>query len=174
MKRSQLDISLWHWDFLFIFGRKYNWKFVQLVSCTVVGSFYWKALLQCQQIIFDGRCHFKKKKKLDLESWMKPHIMCYAFVFFQSPLRLRANSHSVERSLGFHGSCGSLPREARVQAVPRAKGSPMHTYKSVEITNVWTALGHQDRSHCYYCLHWYCIIVVYYWERTTLLSIAGV
>uniref|UniRef100_A0A3Q4HYS5 Kazrin, periplakin interacting protein b n=1 Tax=Neolamprologus brichardi TaxID=32507 RepID=A0A3Q4HYS5_NEOBR len=53
-----------------------------------------------------------------------------------SPLRLRANSHSVERSLGFHGSCSSLPREARVQAVPRAKGSPMHTYKSVEITNV--------------------------------------
>ncbi|XP_040889721.1 kazrin-A-like [Toxotes jaculatrix] len=54
----------------------------------------------------------------------------------KSPLRLRTNSHSVERSLGFHGSCGSLPREARVQAVPRAKGSPMHTYKSVEITNV--------------------------------------
>uniref|UniRef100_A0A3B4UP56 Kazrin, periplakin interacting protein b n=1 Tax=Seriola dumerili TaxID=41447 RepID=A0A3B4UP56_SERDU len=53
-----------------------------------------------------------------------------------SPLRLRANSHSVERTLGFHGSCGSLPREARVQAVPRAKGSPMHTFKSVEITNV--------------------------------------
>ncbi|KAG8007706.1 Kazrin [Nibea albiflora] len=54
----------------------------------------------------------------------------------KSPLRLRANSHSVERSLGFHGSCGSLPREARVQAIPRAKGSPMHTFKSVEITNV--------------------------------------
>ncbi|KAE8298423.1 Kazrin [Larimichthys crocea] len=53
----------------------------------------------------------------------------------KSPLRLRANSHSVERSLGFHGSCGSLPREARVQAIPRAKGSPMHTFKSVEITN---------------------------------------
>ncbi|XP_029007599.1 kazrin-A-like [Betta splendens] len=54
----------------------------------------------------------------------------------KSPLLLRANSPSVERSLGFHGSCGSLPREARVQAVPRAKGSPVHTYKSVEITNV--------------------------------------
>ncbi|CAG5979947.1 unnamed protein product [Menidia menidia] len=54
----------------------------------------------------------------------------------KSPLRLRANSHSVERGLGFHGSCGSLPREARVHAVPRVKGSPMHTYKSVEITNV--------------------------------------
>ncbi|XP_041639736.1 kazrin, periplakin interacting protein b isoform X2 [Cheilinus undulatus] len=54
----------------------------------------------------------------------------------KSPLRLRANSHSAERGLGFHGSCGSLPREARVQAIPRAKGSPVHTYKSVEITNV--------------------------------------
>uniref|UniRef100_A0A3B3XNE4 SAM domain-containing protein n=1 Tax=Poecilia mexicana TaxID=48701 RepID=A0A3B3XNE4_9TELE len=52
------------------------------------------------------------------------------------PLRLRAESHSVERGLGFHGNCGSLPREARVHAVPRAKGSPMHTFKSVEITNV--------------------------------------
>uniref|UniRef100_A0A3P8RWU5 Kazrin, periplakin interacting protein b n=1 Tax=Amphiprion percula TaxID=161767 RepID=A0A3P8RWU5_AMPPE len=59
-----------------------------------------------------------------------------AFVLFQSPLRLRANSQSVERSLGFHGSCSSLPREAKVQAVPRTKGSPMHTFKSVEITNV--------------------------------------
>uniref|UniRef100_A0A3Q3ILY0 SAM domain-containing protein n=1 Tax=Monopterus albus TaxID=43700 RepID=A0A3Q3ILY0_MONAL len=62
------------------------------------------------------------------------HIYFHAFTFFQSPLRLRANSQSVERS--FHGGCSSLPREARVQAVPRAKGSPMHTYKSVEITNV--------------------------------------
>uniref|UniRef100_H2LG70 Kazrin, periplakin interacting protein b n=1 Tax=Oryzias latipes TaxID=8090 RepID=H2LG70_ORYLA len=53
-----------------------------------------------------------------------------------SSLRLRANSHSVERSMGLHGNCGSLPREARVQAISRAKGSPMHTYKSVEITNV--------------------------------------
>ncbi|XP_075881540.1 kazrin, periplakin interacting protein b isoform X7 [Nelusetta ayraudi] len=54
----------------------------------------------------------------------------------KSPLRLRANSHSVERSHGCHGNCSSLPREARVQAIPRAKGSPMHTYTSVEITNV--------------------------------------
>ncbi|XP_033994996.1 kazrin-like, partial [Trematomus bernacchii] len=54
----------------------------------------------------------------------------------KSPLRLRASSHSVERGLGFHGGCGSPPREARVQAVPRARGSPMHTFKSVEITNV--------------------------------------
>ncbi|KAM6927370.1 kazrin, periplakin interacting protein b isoform 2-T2 [Xenentodon cancila] len=54
----------------------------------------------------------------------------------KSPLRLRAHSHSVERCQGFHGNCGSLPRAARVQAVPRAKGSPMHTFKSVEVTNV--------------------------------------
>uniref|UniRef100_A0A8C6P6Z9 Kazrin, periplakin interacting protein b n=1 Tax=Nothobranchius furzeri TaxID=105023 RepID=A0A8C6P6Z9_NOTFU len=54
----------------------------------------------------------------------------------KSPLKLRANSHSVERVLGLHSSCGSLPREARVQAIPRAKGSPVHTFKSVEITNV--------------------------------------
>ncbi|TNN84018.1 Kazrin [Liparis tanakae] len=53
-----------------------------------------------------------------------------------SPLRLHANNHSVERSLGLHSGCGSLPREARVQVAPRAKGSPLHTYKSVEITNV--------------------------------------
>nr|XP_023852050.1 kazrin-like isoform X2 [Salvelinus alpinus] len=43
---------------------------------------------------------------------------------------------AIGRGLGYHGSCGSLPREARVQAVPRTKGSPMHTYNSVEITNV--------------------------------------
>ncbi|XP_047203338.1 kazrin, periplakin interacting protein b isoform X4 [Girardinichthys multiradiatus] len=54
----------------------------------------------------------------------------------KSPLRLHADSHSVERGLSFQGNCGSLPREARVHAVPRAKGSPMHTFKSVEITNV--------------------------------------
>uniref|UniRef100_A0A1A8KAS3 Kazrin, periplakin interacting protein n=1 Tax=Nothobranchius kuhntae TaxID=321403 RepID=A0A1A8KAS3_NOTKU len=54
----------------------------------------------------------------------------------KSPLKLRANSHSVERVLGLHSSFGSLPREARVQAIPRAKGSPVHTFKSVEITNV--------------------------------------
>ncbi|MEQ2225187.1 hypothetical protein ILYODFUR_014985 [Ilyodon furcidens] len=54
----------------------------------------------------------------------------------KSPLKLRADSHSVERGVSFQGNCGSLPREARVHAVPRAKGSPMHTFKSVEITNV--------------------------------------
>uniref|UniRef100_A0A669BZ47 Kazrin, periplakin interacting protein b n=1 Tax=Oreochromis niloticus TaxID=8128 RepID=A0A669BZ47_ORENI len=80
-----------------------------------------------------------KSLAANVSSLKKLHILFSAFLIFfflQSPLRLRANSHSVERSLGFHGSCSSLPREARVQAVPRAKGSPMHTYKSVEITNV--------------------------------------
>ncbi|XP_041748727.1 kazrin, periplakin interacting protein b isoform X2 [Coregonus clupeaformis] len=53
----------------------------------------------------------------------------------KSPLRFNPKI-AIGRGLGYHGSCGSLPREARVQAVPRTKGSPMHTYKSVEITNV--------------------------------------
>uniref|UniRef100_A0A3P8X2I0 SAM domain-containing protein n=1 Tax=Cynoglossus semilaevis TaxID=244447 RepID=A0A3P8X2I0_CYNSE len=53
-----------------------------------------------------------------------------------SPLRLRANSHSVERSVAFNGSCSSSPKEGRVQVLSRAKGSPVHTYKGVEITNV--------------------------------------
>ncbi|XP_071016628.1 kazrin-like [Oncorhynchus clarkii lewisi] len=53
----------------------------------------------------------------------------------KSPLRFNPKI-AIGRGLGYHGSCGSLPREARVQAVPRTKGSPMHTYKNVEITNV--------------------------------------
>ncbi|KAL0978697.1 hypothetical protein UPYG_G00174040 [Umbra pygmaea] len=53
----------------------------------------------------------------------------------KSPLRFNPKI-AIGRGLGYHGSCRSLPREARVQAVPRAKGSPVHTYKSVEITNV--------------------------------------
>ncbi|XP_066528060.1 kazrin, periplakin interacting protein b isoform X2 [Hoplias malabaricus] len=40
------------------------------------------------------------------------------------------------RDLGFHGNCGSLPREERMKALPRSKGSPMHGYSSIEITNV--------------------------------------
>ncbi|XP_072308632.1 kazrin, periplakin interacting protein b isoform X2 [Eucyclogobius newberryi] len=59
----------------------------------------------------------------------------------KSPLRLRGSSHSAERSRGLRqsspgGSCGSSPREGRAQAGPRGRGSPMHTYTSVEITNV--------------------------------------
>ncbi|XP_020338604.1 kazrin isoform X1 [Oncorhynchus kisutch] len=53
----------------------------------------------------------------------------------KSPLRFNPKI-AIGRGLGYHGSCGSLPREARVQAVPRTKGSPVHTYKNVEITNV--------------------------------------
>ncbi|XP_030230752.1 kazrin-A isoform X2 [Gadus morhua] len=53
-----------------------------------------------------------------------------------SPSRLHPKGHSVDRALGFHGSCGTLPREARVQAVPRTKESPVHSYKTVEISNV--------------------------------------
>ncbi|XP_019911193.2 kazrin, periplakin interacting protein b isoform X3 [Esox lucius] len=53
----------------------------------------------------------------------------------KSPLRFNPKI-AIGRGLGYHGSCRSLPREARVQAVPRTKGSPMHSYKSVEITNV--------------------------------------
>lgn len=86
------------------------------------------------------------------------------FLIIQSPLRLRANSHSVERSHGCHGNCSSLPREARVQAIPRAKGSPMHTYTSVEITNVWTGLHHPHFSSSYHCLRSYGILTVYYWN----------
>ncbi|TWW61970.1 Kazrin [Takifugu flavidus] len=56
--------------------------------------------------------------------------------FSKSPLRFRRNSQFVERGQSFQSSCSSLPREARVQAIPRAKGSPVHTYKSVEITNI--------------------------------------
>lgn len=80
--------------------------------------------------------------------------MFWYLFYFQVPLRLRVNSHSVERGLGFHGSCSSLPREARVQAVPRVNGSPVHTYKSVEITNVWT------RRCCSIC----CITAAYWWS----------
>ncbi|KAJ3602501.1 hypothetical protein NHX12_030255, partial [Muraenolepis orangiensis] len=53
-----------------------------------------------------------------------------------SPLRSHPKGHSVDRGPGFHGSSGSLPREARVQAVPRTEESPAHTYKTVEITSV--------------------------------------
>uniref|UniRef100_A0A8C7PT69 Kazrin, periplakin interacting protein b n=1 Tax=Oncorhynchus mykiss TaxID=8022 RepID=A0A8C7PT69_ONCMY len=64
-------------------------------------------------------------------------LLCDSFFlsFSQSPLRFSPKT-AIGRGLGYHGSCGSLPREARVQAVPRTKGSPMHTYNSVEITNV--------------------------------------
>lgn len=93
----------------------------------------------------------------DVKSWQWKWVVRFgALSFTQSPLRLRANSHSVERSHGCHGNCSSLPREARVQAIPRAKGSPVHTYTSVEITNVWndhcrphfSSSCHSLRSDC--------------------------
>ena len=67
----------------------------------------------------------------------------------QSPSRLHPKGHSVDRGLGFHGSCGSLPREARVQAVPRTKESPVHSYKTVEISNVW---GTTSRTEALFAL----------------------
>ncbi|KAL7399103.1 hypothetical protein ABVT39_020323 [Epinephelus coioides] len=40
------------------------------------------------------------------------------------------------RDLSCHSSCGSLPREVRDQTPPRAEGSPIHGYTSIEVTNV--------------------------------------
>uniref|UniRef100_A0A8C9RG11 Kazrin, periplakin interacting protein n=1 Tax=Scleropages formosus TaxID=113540 RepID=A0A8C9RG11_SCLFO len=53
----------------------------------------------------------------------------------QPPLGCSSKSHGA-RDLGFHGSCGSLPREGRSEAPPRAEGSPMHGYSGIEVTNV--------------------------------------
>ncbi|XP_035992055.1 kazrin-A isoform X3 [Fundulus heteroclitus] len=40
------------------------------------------------------------------------------------------------RDLSCHSSFGSLPREVRDRTPPRAEGSPIHGYSSIEITNV--------------------------------------
>nr|XP_033490624.1 kazrin-like isoform X3 [Epinephelus lanceolatus] len=40
------------------------------------------------------------------------------------------------QDLSCHSSCGSLPREVRDQTPPRAEGSPIHGYTSIEVTNV--------------------------------------
>uniref|UniRef100_A0A8C2X160 SAM domain-containing protein n=1 Tax=Cyclopterus lumpus TaxID=8103 RepID=A0A8C2X160_CYCLU len=40
------------------------------------------------------------------------------------------------RDLSCHSSYGSLPREGRDQTPPRAEGSPIHGYTSIEVTNV--------------------------------------
>ncbi|XP_072522626.1 kazrin-like [Salminus brasiliensis] len=53
----------------------------------------------------------------------------------KSPLRFNPKI-SGGRDLSFHSNCGSLPREERLKALPRSKGSPMHGYSSIEITNV--------------------------------------
>ncbi|KAM9752158.1 kazrin-like isoform 3-T4 [Menidia menidia] len=40
------------------------------------------------------------------------------------------------RDLSCHRSCGSLPREIQDQTPPRAEGSPIRGYTSIEVTNV--------------------------------------
>uniref|UniRef100_A0A3B4TAL5 SAM domain-containing protein n=1 Tax=Seriola dumerili TaxID=41447 RepID=A0A3B4TAL5_SERDU len=40
------------------------------------------------------------------------------------------------RDLSCHSSYGSLPREVRDQTPPRAEGSPIRGYTSIEVTNV--------------------------------------
>ncbi len=54
----------------------------------------------------------------------------------QSPLRFNPLV-TVGRDLTFQGGCGSPPREDRIKILQRTKGSPMHGYSSIEITNVW-------------------------------------
>lgn len=53
----------------------------------------------------------------------------------QSPLRFNPLV-AVGRDLTFQGGCGSPPREDRIKILQRTKGSPMHGYSSIEITNV--------------------------------------
>uniref|UniRef100_A0A672T1K3 SAM domain-containing protein n=1 Tax=Sinocyclocheilus grahami TaxID=75366 RepID=A0A672T1K3_SINGR len=56
-------------------------------------------------------------------------------VVSQSPLRFNPLV-TVGRDLTFQGGCGSPPREDRIKILQRTKGSPMHGYSSIEITNV--------------------------------------
>ncbi|KAJ8257662.1 hypothetical protein GJAV_G00188330 [Gymnothorax javanicus] len=51
------------------------------------------------------------------------------------PLGFSPKIHGGQ-DLGFHGSCGSLPREGRDEVTSRAESSPMHSYSSIEVTNV--------------------------------------
>ncbi|XP_064153937.1 kazrin-A isoform X3 [Anguilla rostrata] len=51
------------------------------------------------------------------------------------PLGFSPKIHGGQ-DLGFHGSCGSLPRESRDEATSRAESSPMHSYSGIEVTNV--------------------------------------
>ncbi|XP_016345441.1 kazrin-like [Sinocyclocheilus anshuiensis] len=53
----------------------------------------------------------------------------------KSPLRFNPLV-TVGRDLTFQGGCGSPPREDRIKILQRTKGSPMHGYSSIEITNV--------------------------------------
>ena len=129
-KGRQPDTNRGHGDYM-----------ICISNCTTSGRFYWTALLNHTSKNQYRGVALNKDNITFLR--ISRYTFCASCLFSssQSPLRLRANNHSVERSLGFHGSCGSLPREARVQAVPRARGSPMHTYKGVEITNVWARGG---------------------------------
>ncbi|XP_036390354.1 kazrin-A isoform X2 [Megalops cyprinoides] len=51
------------------------------------------------------------------------------------PIGFNPKTHGG-RDLGFHGSCGSLPRESRDETPPRTDSSPMHSYSGIEVTNV--------------------------------------
>ncbi|XP_067288375.1 kazrin, periplakin interacting protein b isoform X2 [Pseudorasbora parva] len=53
----------------------------------------------------------------------------------KSPLRFNPLV-AVGRDLTFQGGCGSPPREDRIKILQRTKGSPLHGYSSIEITNV--------------------------------------
>ncbi|XP_077059659.1 kazrin-A-like [Siphateles boraxobius] len=53
----------------------------------------------------------------------------------KSPLRFNPLV-AVGRDFTFQGGCGSPPREDRIKILQRTKGSPMHGYSSIEITNV--------------------------------------
>ncbi|KAL4646044.1 kazrin-like isoform X1 [Arapaima gigas] len=61
------------------------------------------------------------------------------------PLGCISKGHSG-RDLGFHGSCGSLPREVRSEAPPQAEGSPLHSYSGIEETTSKRASAGGRRS----------------------------
>uniref|UniRef100_A0A3Q1IPP5 SAM domain-containing protein n=1 Tax=Anabas testudineus TaxID=64144 RepID=A0A3Q1IPP5_ANATE len=56
-------------------------------------------------------------------------------ILFQPPTGFSPKARSA-RDLSCHSSYGSLPREVRDQTPPRAEGSPIHGYTSIEVTNV--------------------------------------
>lgn len=67
----------------------------------------------------------------------------FVFVFvFQPPAGFSPKVRSG-RDLSRHSSYGSLPQEVRDQTPPRTEGSPIRSYTSIEVTNVW---GQQSRG----------------------------
>uniref|UniRef100_A0A3B5A104 Kazrin-like n=1 Tax=Stegastes partitus TaxID=144197 RepID=A0A3B5A104_9TELE len=56
-------------------------------------------------------------------------------LLFQPPAGFSPKARSG-RDLSCHGSYGSLPREVRDHTPPRAEGSPIRGYTSIEVTNV--------------------------------------